>query len=214
MTTSGRTTLLFFFIIIIFHSGQPDSGGYAKDLAVVGKTCRIVEKDALSEIEERAAQINWKEKIDTDVIGKKIKSFRPEDMRELKRAEKNRKYTVDMTYTLEFDIPDGKGGILYPKGYTFNPLEYMFYPKVLVVINGDDKEQVEWFRTSLYYGDSKVKLLLSGGSYYDLALQFKRPVYYLNSAIADKFNLQSTPSIIFQNGGVMEVWEIAIEKSQ
>jgi len=26
-----------------------------------------------------------------------------------------------MTYTTEIDVPDGKGGVLYPKGYTFNP---------------------------------------------------------------------------------------------
>ena len=213
ITTSGRATLALFSLILIFQLAEPCSAR-AKDLAVVGNTYTIVEKDALSEIRKKAAQTNWKEKINPEIIGKKIQSFRPGDLRELKRAEKERKYTVDMTYTLEFDIPDGKGGILYPKGYTYNPLEYMFYPKVLVVINGDDKEQVEWFTSSQYYRDSKVKLLLSGSSFYDLALQFKRPVYYLSNVIADKFNLQSVPSIIFQNGRVMEVWEIAIEKSQ
>jgi conjugal transfer pilus assembly protein TraW len=209
MTTLSRATLVLFFIIFLLV--QPCC---SKDLAVVGTTYPILEKDALSEIEDSAAQINWKEKINPDVMGEKIKSFRPNDMKELKRAEKNRKFTVDMTYTLGFDIPDGKGGILYPKGYTFNPLEYMFYPKVLVVINGDDKEQVEWFKASQYYRDRRVKLLLSGGSFYDLAHELKRPVYYLSTALADKFNLNHVPSIIFQNGRVMEVWEIAVETSQ
>ena len=41
-----------------------------------------------------------------------------------------------MTYTTEIDVPDGKGGILYPKGYTFNPLEYLTYSKTIIVING------------------------------------------------------------------------------
>jgi conjugal transfer pilus assembly protein TraW len=210
MTSNSMRFILF---LTIFQLWQPCSV-CSKDIATVGTTYPILEKDALSEIEDSAAQINWKDKINPDVMGKKIKSFRPKDMRKLKRAEKNRKFTVDMTYTLEFDIPDGKGGILYPKGYRYNPLEYMFYPKVLVVINGDDKEQVEWFKSSQYYRDRRIKLLLSGGSFYDLALELKRPAYYLSAALADKFNLCSAPSVIFQNGRVMEVWEIAVEISQ
>jgi len=61
--------------------------------------------------------------------------------------------TVDMTYTTEFDVPDGRGNILYPKGYVFNPLEYVYLPNMLVFINGGKKDQVEWFNSSAYFND-------------------------------------------------------------
>ncbi len=43
-----------------------------------------------------------------------------------------------MTFTLGNDIPDGKGGVLYPKGYAFNPSNYLSLTSLLVVIDSDD----------------------------------------------------------------------------
>ena len=57
----------------------------------------------------------------------------PPDKGALPRARRDRTFPVDLTYTTSIDVPDGKGGILYPKGYIFNPLDYVIYPKTLVV---------------------------------------------------------------------------------
>jgi len=76
-------------------------------------------------------------------------------------ASKNKIFTVDMTYTLDTDIPDGKGSIPYPKGYFFNSLDYLNMSSILVVINGESQRQVEWFKSSEYTADYRTRLLLS-----------------------------------------------------
>jgi conjugal transfer pilus assembly protein TraW len=141
----------------------------------------------------------------------KIKNYRPEGMEALPAAVKDRVFSVDMTYTLDFDIPDGKGGIIYPRGYRFNPLDYIFLPNILVVIDGADARQVKWFQLSSYAKDTRVMLLLSGGSYKAVMEKLKRPVFYADGKMTAKFQLKALPVVIVQKGDVMEVREYALK---
>lgn len=183
----------------------------AKVLGTVGATYAIGEPDALREIEERAKVIDWAKSFDRVKTEDRIKNYRPEGMVSLPAAKKDRVFPVDMTYTLDFDIPDGKGGIIYPRGYRFNPLDYVFLPNVLVVIDGADARQIKWFQASSYARDMHVMLLLSGGSYGTVMEKLKRPVFYADGKIAAKFKLQAVPSVIVQKGTVMEVKEYALK---
>ncbi|MEW6419882.1 MAG: hypothetical protein AB1480_17495 [Nitrospirota bacterium] len=187
---------------------------YAKDLGVVGATYSIAEKDALQEIDERARQIDWGKYLNKDKMEKLVKKFKPEDMIKLKNAERNTTFTVDMSYILQYDIPDGKGGILYPKGYTFNPLDYVVFPNTLVFINGADRRQLEWFRASTYYKDHKVMLVITDGPFEEISEELKRPVYYAKKEIVERFRLKAVPSVVTQNGRNMEVKEIAIKRTE
>jgi conjugal transfer pilus assembly protein TraW len=187
---------------------------YAKDLGVVGATYPVSEKDALQQIEDRARQIDWGKYLNKDKMKKVVTNFRPEDMIALKTAERNTTFTVSMTYILEHDIPDGKGGILYPKGYTFNPLDYVVFPKTLVFINGSDRRQVDWFKASTFYKDYKVMLLITDGLFQELSEELKRPVYYAKREIIERFKLRAVPSVVVQKNRKMEVNEIAIKRNE
>jgi len=182
---------------------------------VIGKagiTYPISEPDALEEILERARQVDWSKYFNRENLVKMVERFRPEGMRILPPAEKDRMFTVDMTYTLEFDITDEKGNVIYPKGYTFNPLDYVSYPGLLVVINPERKAELEWFKKSQLYNDYRVRLLITDGVPYRLMEKLKRPVYYATAQIIEKLHLSRTPSVIRQNGRVMEVREYAVEE--
>jgi conjugal transfer pilus assembly protein TraW len=113
----------------------------AKHLGTFGATYSIVEKDALEEIRDKARTTNWERAFSREMWEKKLRAYRPSELKALPRAERENVFTVDLTYTLDFDIPDGKGGILYPKGYTFNPLDYVSFPNTLVFIDGSDPIQ-------------------------------------------------------------------------
>jgi len=178
-----------------------------KDLGVVGKTYRISERSALEEIKERAARVDWKRHL------AKIKpeKYRPADRVVLPRATKASRRLVDMTYTLDVDIPDGKGGILYPKGYAFNPLDYVKYPRTLVLINPEDKAQLKWFASSEYAKRFDVMLLITDGSYVDVANSMKRVAYYADSRLIKKFAVKALPSVIRQSGRTMEVREYVVK---
>lgn len=189
------------------------SPAIAKHLGTVGATYSITEPDAMQEIQKKAAAVDWGKIVNKDIVTKKVKEFRPQDLKKLPAAQANRKFSIDLTYTLDQDIPDGKGGVLYPKGYTFNPLDYAKLNSVIVVINGNDPNQVDWFRASPYFEDIKTRLILSDGSYYDLAEKFQRPVFYLMEPMAKRFQLQAVPSVVGQKGRFLEVSEIFIPKT-
>lgn len=179
----------------------------ARDLGTVGRVYPVVERSAVDEIKERAARVDWKKHLE------KIKpeNYRPERRVYLPRATKQTVRLVDMTYTLDMDIPDGKGGILYPRGYMFNPLDYVSYPRTLVLINAEDKGQVKWFSTSAYAHRFDVVLLITDGAFVDVTKKMQRPVYYADARIADKFKIKALPSVVKQSGRVMEVTEYVVK---
>jgi len=201
-TRISVSLLLVLFLAAVVHG---------KDLGTAGATYPIAEKDALREIEERAKEVDWEKAFDTKRMKERIRDYRPEGMETLPAAREDRVFTVDMTWTLDFDIPDGKGGILYPRGFSFNPLAYVFLPSVLVVVDGADARQVDWLRTSPFATDPRVMLLLTGGSYGAVMKRLKRPVFFANGKIIKRFQLKAVPAVIVQKGTVMEVREYALK---
>ena len=119
---------------------------------------------------------------------------------------------MDMTYTLQIDVPDGRGGVLYPKGYTFNPLNYISFTRTLVVINGNDPDQVKWFAASEYKGRVDVMLLLTEGRYGRLGKKLDVPLFYADSQIVERLHLAAVPSVVKQEGKEMVVSEIAVPR--
>jgi conjugal transfer pilus assembly protein TraW len=205
---------MFINLFIIGFSLVMCSPGYAAvhNLGTHGRTYAIVEKNAIQELKTRAAAVDWGQVFSSETMGTAIKEYKP-DLLNLPPANETSKRLVDISYTLDIDIPDGKGGILYPAGYTFNPLEYTRYMKTIVVINGDDPAQVKWFSASDYAGSFNTMLLLSDGSYFDLAQRFERPVFYASSQIVKRLQLRAVPSVVRQAGKYLEVEEIALQNN-
>ena len=189
----------------------------ARDLGTFGAVYDIVEKDALKELEEKAKSVDFSKAVDRNALVKKAKNFAPDDVKEMKvigPARKDRTFLVDMTYTLERDIKDDKGNIVYPAGYNFNPLSYIAYPRTLVILNGKRPEQVRWFEESSYAKDAQVTLLLTDGSYSELSRSLKRPVFYASAKLIEVFRIQAVPSVVRQSGIYMEVTEVRIPPRQ
>ncbi len=193
------------------------STAVARDLGTFGAVYDIVEKDALKEVEEKAKSVDFSKAVDRNALVKKAKTFTPEDVKEMKAispARKDRTFLVDMTYTLERDIKDDKGNIVYPAGYTFNPLTYVSYPRTLVILNGKRPEDVRWFKESSYAKDAQVTLLLTDGPYSELSRSLKRPVFYASAKLIEVFRIQAVPSVVRQSGTYMEVTEVRIPPRQ
>lgn len=181
-----------------------------KNLGVVGETYPIVEPDILVELKKQAFQ---KQPTREEIL-QRIKTYQPHNIQRLPRAKKNRTFQVDMTYTFEKDVVDGNGKIIYPRGYTFNPLDYFSLPGGMVVIDGADPEQLNWFKGSQYFENHQARLLLTGGYAYDLVEQFKRPVFYLTDTIAKRLQLVVLPSVVVQQGKKLQVREVYISPAQ
>lgn len=184
-------------------------------IGTYGNTYPIAEKDAIVEIEEKVRKLDY-EKIRKD-LEVKLKNYRPSDLKPLPPAEKTYSYYVDMTHTLEADIPrvDSKGkvvGTLYPKGFTFNPVEYLVAdPPPLVVFNGKNKKETQWVKKN--YEQLPVMFVITDGDWTEVAKEMKRPVYYLKEIMVDKLKLKNTVSVVYREGKYMRVDVYAMPKT-
>lgn len=182
----------------------------AIDLGVVGKTYPIAERDASEELKERVKSVNWQKMLENNGI-ERMRRYKPDTAQSLPRATEDRVRMVSMNYTLEIDITDGKGNVIYPRGYTFNPLDFMTYTRTIVVINGADRAQVEWFKMSPYYKKSNVMILITDGNFYDLSGELGQPVYFAQEKIVSRLQLRHVPSVATQKKRMMEVSEIDVD---
>jgi len=180
--------------------------GVIKNFGTVGETYPVVEPDILAELRADARQ----HQPTREEIVQKVRTYQPRNLQPLPRATQNRTFLADMTYTFKKDIVDGKGNIIYPRGYTFNPLDYYSFHGGMVVIDGSDPDQIKWFEKSPYFNNHQARLLLSGGYAYDLVEQYKRPVFYLTKIIARRLQLAAVPAVVVQKGKKLQVREVYI----
>lgn len=176
---------------------------HARVVGWQGVTYPIKERDMLEVIQERAAKVDVLalEKRLQDDIREQAETFRPADaVSGLPAAREQRQYRVDLTYTVPRDVTDLKGNVLYPAGHRVNPLKIMadqgvHYPFLLMVINAEREEEIEWFIDS-EFNSPRVKLLITDGYPYRLAESLKRPVFQLSRLIKERFAIQETPSLV------------------
>ena len=138
-------------------------------------------------------------------IADRVKFFRPADaVINLPASPVSAAYKIDLTYVLPYDIRDAKGDIVYPRGYTYNPLEYMAKQGIslripLVVINAEREEEMLWLQTKIKRTDKgSFKLLVTNGFAYPLSEKLGFPVYYLSEHMKERFAIKVTPTVIFQ----------------
>src|SRR5439155_6821439 len=102
----------------------------------------------------------------------------PEPVPGLARAEVTRTFYFDPTFTLDRNVLDEQGHVMFPAGTRKNPLEVVSMSKHLLFFDARDKEQVERARRLIDYYHGKVKPILVGGSYLDLMKAWQVPVYF------------------------------------
>lgn len=166
-----------------------------------GSTYDIAESDAITEIEQKVTDID-KDRIARE-LERSFRSYRPKDTVSLPPAETSHSYLVDLTYTLEYDIPrvDGQGrvtGILYPKGYRFNPAEYLpMDPPTLVVFNGKSDRELRWVKKH-YAKRPNMLICITEGDWFAVSKKLGLQVYYLKPVMAQKLALRSTVSVAYR----------------
>lgn len=168
----------------------------------IGKTYSVVESDMLADIEKAASETNWKEVMDKDqdkwgaFVGVPLPVATTDNVRRF-----------IPWYSSEFDIRDPRNGkILYPKGFTFNPLEYVSMPFRVLIVSPD---QDDWLIANVKPTD---QIIYTHGNVLkkttDLNLQ--RSVYILNHEIVSQFKLKFTPSIVEQHNKAYQITEVEL----
>lgn len=167
-------------------------------LMLFAATYEIAEPDMLSEIEGRKEMVVKNLESQVKREKSKIEKLSGE---KLTKATKDYTYYVDPTYTLTQDIPrvnnSGKIiGVLYPKGYTFNPLDYItMTPPPIVVFNACDKKEIEVVK-KIIGNDPNYILASSGCAIKDFPRDIGRRIYLVTEEMKKKFDLKYTVSIV------------------
>lgn len=197
----GTSTLLVLGSVLITAAAHGQT-------ATIGRTWQIAEPDALSEIEARVAQQppNIAERFGPRRGWSAMQSA------VLAVARADRKRTVVPFHTLDFEIrlPDGK--LLYPRGYTFNPLAYVTLPQRLVVVHPSD---LQW---ALAKARPVDWILLAGSEKANadpiaLGEKIGRPLFILEEQVKERLNLTVAPVIVTQLGQKLELTEFALDQS-
>lgn len=186
----------------------------AKDLGVIGNTYPVIERDLIEVIHERIQQKTESGELDALHQGMTDRSKeyarRPPGVA-LPRAQEYRAIEVNPLYTLEKDITDADGKILFKAGTKVNPLEVKPLTKTLCFIDGEDPEQVTWLET--YCGkDARNKLILVNGDYLAVTEQTGMRLYFdQRGYLVERFGIKAVPAVIRQSGKVLYVEEFPVK---
>ena len=192
-------------ILALLLAGVSLAGaGEIVQLEPVGPTSAVIETDLGGELRQRAVRV------DVERLRSAQARYQPANLQALPRATKDATTMVDLTHTLEQDLVDAQGTILYPRGFTFNPLRYISLTGALVVIDGSDPEQVAWFKGSSYGSNRRALLLLSGGLAAPLRDELRRPVAYLTEDIVRRLQLRAVPSIVVERDSQLMIREVSL----
>lgn len=163
-----------------------------------GTTYKIVEPDVISEVEGKKQKIASAVEKEAKVQQEEFKKLSGEA---LEKAPKTFFYLVDPTYTLSQDLPkvdrDGKViGVLYPKGYTFNPLDYLrVAPPPIVAFNACDQKEVDLVKR-LTANRPDALYASSGCEIEDFPKNINHQLFLVTKEMKEKFKLKYTVSVI------------------
>lgn len=202
-----RAILVIFFALILLVAND-------KIELNLGQTYEFAERDMIEliyeHIDKNKDEINARLDRERDKSKEKIKNFKPKGLKPLEPAMQDNTFYPPLEYTLKNDIVGADGRVIYKKGYTFNPADYVKIHYAMIVIDGTNESEIEWLKKSDYLNSIAYRILLSDGNYYEMMKELKQEIFYLMPEIRTKFQIQKTPSIIKQVGNKIEVKEICL----
>ena len=185
----------------------------ASDLGVVGPTYEISERDLIEVMKDKfrrmertgelvKVQENYKKQV-LDAVEK------PKPVPGIKNTETAQTYFVDPTWTLDRNVVDEKGNLLFPSGTKVNPLDYAPLTQQLLFFDQRERSQVAFAKRFIEQSTARVKPILVGGEPLKLMRQWKREVYYdQGGVLSRKFLLKHSPAIVSQDGKRLRIDEI------
>ena len=185
----------------------------ANDLGVVGPTYEIAERDLIEVMKDKfrrmeksgelaRVQDNYKQRV-IDAVEK------PRPVHGISSTETVRTFYVDSTWTLDRNVVDEQGKLLFPVGTRVNPLDYAPLTQFLLFFDQREKAQVAFAMRFIEQSKARVKPILVGGEPLKLMRQWKREVFYdQGGVLSRKFLLKQSPAIVSQEGNRLRIDEI------
>lgn len=191
--------------------------GQASDLGVYGQVYPIAEPDILEFIHTKLQSmatngdlIKMEQKFKEDVSNH---TLRPMPVKGLKQNDKPKVHYYDPTFVLSRNIYDNKGQVIALAGKRVNPFDYQALTEVLLFINADNPDEVEWAqRQRKEFALSKI-ILVKGNLKEAADKEGLGRVYFdQNGLLTRKFGILGTPALVRQTGKQLEIDELPPSK--
>lgn len=164
---------------------------------VVGATYPVIERDPTLVIRERLAKLDVPQ-----LLANRKESFRYQYQKTvLPRASESIKRSYIPFYTVEHDVIDKDGNVIYPTGYVYNPLLYFKLPYTIYAI---DHKDVPWLKQFLKQSDM---VLLNSGDLTKVSNELQHAVYLLDDNTRTRLDLHRVPSKVTQNQNALMIEE-------
>ncbi len=126
-------------------------------------------------------------------------------------AKTARTFYFDPTFTLDHNVFDGTGRLLFAAGTRKNPLEVVSLSKRLLFFDARDQRQVARARALMASYHDRAKPILVGGSYLDLMRSWQMRVYYDQEGILTRrFGITHVPAVVSQEGLRLRIDELVL----
>ena len=191
------------------------SSAAAVSLGVIGPTYPISEPHFLEQLlarlreKEKSGELARLERQARERATASVMS--PLPVEGLRTVRFPRTFFVDPTFTLERNITDQQGHVLFAAGTRKNPLEVVPLSRRLLFFDGRDKAQQAVALDLITRNRGRIKLILVAGSYIELMRAWKVPLYYdQRGTLVRRLGITSVPAVVSQEGLRLRVDEVAV----
>ena len=187
---------------------------HALDLGRIGPTYGIAEPHLLDDIERRLREKHRSGELQRLMDAARARSVEamrhPAPVEGVSATRAARTFYVDPSFTLDRNVVDAQGRLLFAAGTRKNPLDVVSLSRRLLFFDGRDERQVRRARDLIAAGGTPIRPVLTGGSYLDLMKSWRIPVYYdQQGVLTKKFGLQQVPAVVYQEGKRLRIDELA-----
>jgi conjugal transfer pilus assembly protein TraW len=187
----------------------------AVDLGTIGPTYEIGEPHLLAFIEQRLREKERSgelQRLAEAARARGIETVRqPPPVEGLRTTERPRTFYVDPSFTLDRNITDPQGRLMFAAGTRKNPLEVVSLSRHLLFFDARDPRQVKHARELSGRYAGRVKPILTGGSYLDLMKAWRIPVYYDQAGtLTRRFGIRQVPALVSQDGLRLRIDELGL----
>ncbi len=195
--------------------GMSATGAGAVDLGTLGPTYGIAEPHLLDFIgqrlrdKERSGEL---QRLMQEAQSRGIDAVRqPRPVDGLRATQIARSFHVDPSFTLDRNITDGQGRLLYAAGTRRNPLDVVSLSRRLLFFDARDRRQLARARELIARYEGQVKPILTGGSYLELMQAWRVPVYYdQQGTLTRRLGIEQVPALVSQDGPRLRIDELAL----
>ena len=192
-----------------------DGRAGAIDLGTLGPTYEIAEPHLLVFIEQRLREKERSGELQRLAEAARARGIdtvrQPPPVEGLRTTERPRTFYVDPSFTLDRNITDPQGRLMFAAGTRKNPLEVVSLSRHLLFFDARDPRQVKHARELSGRYAGRIKPILTGGSYLDLMKAWRVPVYYDQAGtLTRRFGIRQVPALVSQDGLRLRIDELGL----